>query len=185
MPSTNEDRVWCLVCQGGDEISEPVLVQDNLTEAQARQLADSSPRSMWAGIMAWPRANYDAWHKQRDWLWDVTHGKAAQKMVMLSNPTGPSDAWEWPLQKRTEYDDGSTHRAFSDSFMGLRCAWVSERHGNCPEPVAWAVNLNDREIWLCERCYQNVKAGAFGPQCHISAEIPIRWCTILPAVDKK
>ena len=54
-----------------------------------------------------------------------------------------------------------------------QCACVSEKYGNCPEPVAWAVNLNDNEQWLCERCYQNVKAGAYGPRVKILAAIPL------------
>lgn len=50
-----------------------------------------------------------------------------------------------------------------------RCACVSDKYGHCPEPVAWGVNINDKEMWLCERCYKNTKAGAYGPRVKILA----------------
>ncbi len=56
---------------------------------------------------------------------------------------------------------------------GPQCACRSERHGYCPEPVAWAVSLNDNEIWLCERCYQNVKSGAYGDGLKMLAAVPL------------
>ena len=55
----------------------------------------------------------------------------------------------------------------------IRCACVSEVYANCPDPVAWGVNLNDEEMWLCERCYQNVKAGAYGSSIKVLAAIPV------------
>lgn len=51
------------------------------------------------------------------------------------------------------------------------CATESTNHGNCPNPVEWAVNINDREMWLCNRCHQNVKDGAYGKNLKILAEI--------------
>lgn len=57
--------------------------------------------------------------------------------------------------------------------VGPKCACVSNKYGHCPELVAWAVNLNDKEIWLCERCYKNAKAGAYGPTVKILAEVPV------------
>ena len=59
--------VWCVVCQGGDEISEPVLLQDELTEAEAR---------------------YDACKKQRAELWARMRGNAPEKLVIYSTPNG-------------------------------------------------------------------------------------------------
>ena len=80
--------VWCVVYQGGDEISEPVLLQDGLTEAEARQIADAAPQSMWAITMAWPKERYDAWKKQRDELWALIRGNAPEKLVIFSTPNG-------------------------------------------------------------------------------------------------
>jgi ribosomal protein L37AE/L43A len=54
---------------------------------------------------------------------------------------------------------------------GPQCAVLSD-HGNCPRLVAWAVNINDNEMWLCDRCYQNVKDGVYG-HIPILAAIPI------------
>ena len=80
--------VWCVVCQGGDEISEPVLLQDELTEAEARKIADASTQSMWAITMAWPKARYDAWKKQRAELWARMRGNAPENLVIYSTPNG-------------------------------------------------------------------------------------------------
>ena len=80
--------VWCVVCQGGDEISEPVLIQDDLTEAAARKIADASTQSMWAITMAWPKARYDAWKKHRAELWARMRGNAPEKLVIYSTPNG-------------------------------------------------------------------------------------------------
>ena len=61
------------------------------------------------------------------------------------------------------------------------CACSSEKHGDCPDPVAWAVKLNDNEMWLCQRCYDNAKAGAYGPKVKILAAIPISiFCQSAP-----
>ena len=79
---------WCVVCQGGDEISEPVLLQDELTEAEARKIADASTQSMWAITMAWPKARYDAWKKHRAELWARMRGNAPEKLVIYSTPNG-------------------------------------------------------------------------------------------------
>lgn len=54
------------------------------------------------------------------------------------------------------------------------CACKSEQHGNCPHPVAWAVNLNDNEMFLCERCFANAQIGTFGPSVKILAAIRIQ-----------
>lgn len=51
-----------------------------------------------------------------------------------------------------------------------RCACRSETQ-NCPNPIAWAVNINDKEMWLCEKCYNNVLAGAY-QQCKLLVAIP-------------
>jgi hypothetical protein len=55
----------------------------------------------------------------------------------------------------------------------MQCAFVSELYGNCPEPVAWAVNLDDNEQWLCERCYRNVKTGRFNGKLKMLAAAPV------------
>ncbi len=56
-----------------------------------------------------------------------------------------------------------------------QCALVSERYGNCPEPVAWAVNINDDEMWLCEKCYRFVERHGRDviPPLNLLAAIPL------------
>lgn len=82
------DSVWCVVCQGVDEISDLALIQDGLTEAEARKIAESSPQSMWAITMAWPKTQYDAWKKQRDELWSWMRCNAPEKLVIFSTTSG-------------------------------------------------------------------------------------------------
>lgn len=51
--------------------------------------------------------------------------------------------------------------SFSDTF---KC--------HCPRDVKWAVNINNNEMFLCDRCYTAVKAGAF-KNLKIFAEINV------------
>jgi hypothetical protein len=55
-----------------------------------------------------------------------------------------------------------------------QCAVEHAVHGNCPEPIAWAVNINDKEMYLCEKCHGNVLAGAFGPSIKVLAAVNIQ-----------
>ena len=59
------------------------------------------------------------------------------------------------------------------------CAVRNEKFGGCPETPAWAVNINDDELFLCERCYSNVK-GAY-PRLRMLAEIPLSGIIAAPS----
>jgi len=41
--------------------------------------------------------------------------------------------------------------------------------GNCPDPVSHTVIHHGRQLYLCERCFQNVLLGAYGKELQKSA----------------
>lgn len=57
--------------------------------------------------------------------------------------------------------------------MALTCYCHNEKGEFCPEPPAWGVNISEHEVFLCERCYQNAKAGKFEPQFKLLAAVPL------------
>lgn len=59
-------------------------------------------------------------------------------------------------------------------YKGPTCAVYSEQYGNCPEPIAWAVNLNGNNFYLCERCYVRTR--------QMVLENPKRY-SVLAAID--
>lgn len=49
------------------------------------------------------------------------------------------------------------------------CAIQSDS-GNCPEVIAWGVNIDGNEFFLCEKCYDNVVIkGVYGEQKVLAA----------------
>jgi len=57
-----------------------------------------------------------------------------------------------------------------------RCAVADAKGNHCPERAVHRVTIRqpgqlDLEVGLCEKCYQNVVAGAYGPRMTISE----RW----------
>lgn len=57
-----------------------------------------------------------------------------------------------------------------------KCQVADAKGNHCPEPAVHRVTIRqsgqlDREVGLCEKCYQNVVAGAYGPRLTVSG----RW----------
>lgn len=44
----------------------------------------------------------------------------------------------------------------------MKCSIENHIHGNCPSKPIWATTVDDKDCLLCEKCFKNVKAGAYG-----------------------
>lgn len=139
---SSESTEWCVVCQGCDELSRPVIMEHGLTETEAKERAAAAPHSMWTVTMAWTRAQYDAWKRREEKWKKMMHGKEPQKMVIYSTPNGSDhfyQAWvnsqnvtENPLREgakpnqktSTESDSSPCSESFIELERDLRKVWA-------------------------------------------------------------
>ena len=67
---------------------------------------------------------------------------------------------------------GSSKKEAREIYLqSLTCHFKDQDKNHCPNQPYWAVNLNQDEVFLCDRCYGNVKKGVYGKNVILLAAI--------------
>ncbi len=58
----------------------------------------------------------------------------------------------------------------------MKCSVVSKSGTNCPNTAIHPVDAGDGKVWLCERCFENVRMGVYGKNFREATQTAVPTC---------